>query len=162
MGVTAHWIDPKSLERKSCVLACCPFRDEHTFDRIAEQLACIKEDFRIEGKLAVTVTDNRSSFVKAFRELGMETPCDSDTSGDEEDSASGLGSVECAEIPDVVEDGNNGAIVTTSFHCSAYALRQPHIEPGGLDRRRENAKRPMLHYNEKRHRKILLHLEQFR
>ena len=61
MGATAHWIDPCSLQRKPCVLACRRSRGEHTYDRIAELLICINEDFRIDDKVVVTVTDNGSN-----------------------------------------------------------------------------------------------------
>lgn len=71
MGVTVHWVDSKSLERKSSVLCCRRFESPHTGERIASLLNSIYSEFGIADKILVTVTDNASNFVKAFREFGI-------------------------------------------------------------------------------------------
>lgn len=71
MGVTVHWIDSKTLERKSNVLCCRRFESPHTADRIALLLNSVYKEFGIEDKILVTVTDNASNFVRAFNEFGI-------------------------------------------------------------------------------------------
>ncbi|KAK0153174.1 Zinc finger BED domain-containing protein 1 [Merluccius polli] len=63
IGVTAHWLDPCSFERRSAALACRQLRGSHTFDALAAVLTDIH---------AETTTDNGSNFVKAFRVFGQQ------------------------------------------------------------------------------------------
>lgn len=71
IGVTVHWVDKISLERKSKVLACRRFESPHDAERIADILASIYNEFGISSKIICTVTDNASNFVKAFKEFGI-------------------------------------------------------------------------------------------
>lgn len=48
MGVTVHWIDEDSLERKSASLACRRFRGAHTHDRIAKILHNIYYKYNLD------------------------------------------------------------------------------------------------------------------
>jgi KRAB domain-containing zinc finger protein len=70
LGITVHWIDRDSLERKSACLALRRIRGHHTFDIIAKMLEEIHKEFRIEGKIVRTTTDSGSNFVKAFSVFG--------------------------------------------------------------------------------------------
>lgn len=45
MGVTVHWIEELSLERRSAAIACRRFKSFHTADRIAELLHTIHDEF---------------------------------------------------------------------------------------------------------------------
>lgn len=72
LGVTMHWID-KKFERKSATLACRRFRSSHTAERIAEILRKIHIEYKIDGKIVATVTDNGSNFLKAFTLFGVES-----------------------------------------------------------------------------------------
>ncbi|XP_077270691.1 uncharacterized protein LOC143901934 [Temnothorax americanus] len=75
LGVTAHWIDEKTLDRKSAALACRRFPGTHSFDNIAEMLEGIHTTFGLTcDKIIATVTDNGSNFVKAFQEFGIDDP----------------------------------------------------------------------------------------
>lgn len=69
MGITVHWIDEKTLDRKS--RACRRFESPHTADRIASLLFSIYGEFGIADKIIATVTDNASNFVKAFKDFGI-------------------------------------------------------------------------------------------
>ena len=73
IGLTGHWIDPETLERKSCVLACRCLKGRHTYDVLASQLEDIHTEFQIRSKVSKTTTDNGSNFVKAFSVLLTKT-----------------------------------------------------------------------------------------
>lgn len=66
-GTTAHWIDSKTLSRKSAALSCSRFIVKHTFDAIASTLEQIHVKYGIASKTVLTITDNGANFVKAFR-----------------------------------------------------------------------------------------------
>ncbi|KAJ8390796.1 hypothetical protein AAFF_G00099280 [Aldrovandia affinis] len=72
IGVTAHWIDPDSLQRCSAAPACKQLRDSHTFDVLASALNDIHSEFEIRGKIVRTTTDNGSNFIKAFQVFGED------------------------------------------------------------------------------------------
>lgn len=71
LGVTAHWIDSKTLKHKCAVLSCERFLSPHTNERIAEQLQLVCSTFGVNGKVIATTTDNASNFLKAFRVFGI-------------------------------------------------------------------------------------------
>lgn len=54
-GVTCHWIEPETLERKSAALACEWLTGHHTYEVIATKLAEIHSQFQIQGKVSATV-----------------------------------------------------------------------------------------------------------
>jgi hypothetical protein len=72
LGVTAHWIDPQTLLRSSAALACERMKGRHTYDVIAAALNAVHTAYRINNKVIVTVTDNGSNFVKAFKEYQLD------------------------------------------------------------------------------------------
>ncbi|KAK0042949.1 hypothetical protein Bpfe_027613 [Biomphalaria pfeifferi] len=72
LGATSHWINISSLSRESAALACRRFPGSHTYDRIAELLYDVHENFGISNKVCLTVTDNGSNFVKAFEQFGVK------------------------------------------------------------------------------------------
>ncbi|KAF2894837.1 hypothetical protein ILUMI_11338 [Ignelater luminosus] len=67
LGVTAHWINPSTLERESAALACRRLKGKYTFDVLARQMYSIYLDYSIQNKIVCTKTDNGSKFCKAFR-----------------------------------------------------------------------------------------------
>lgn len=81
IGITCHWIESDTLDRKSAALACERMRGRHTYDVIAAKISQVHSEFQIQGKVSATVTDNGSNFVKAFNEYG-----DSETEDDLEDT----------------------------------------------------------------------------
>lgn len=70
IGVTAHWIEPQTLQRRCAALACKPLNGSHTFTALASALNEIHTEFNIREKITRTTTDNGSNFVKAFRVFG--------------------------------------------------------------------------------------------
>lgn len=71
MGVTVHWVDAITLERRSKVLCCRRFASPHDSERIAELLSSVYDEFNIKSKVICTVTDNAANFVKAFKDFGI-------------------------------------------------------------------------------------------
>ncbi len=72
LGVTVHWIDESTLERKGCCLAIRHITGRHTYDIIAKELEAIHQEFGINEKICFTVTDSGSNFLKAFRHFTLE------------------------------------------------------------------------------------------
>lgn len=66
MGVTIHWIDEETLERRSAALACKKLKGSHTFDVLASALDDLHCRYKIRGKVVKTTTDSGSNFIKAF------------------------------------------------------------------------------------------------
>ena len=70
LGVTSHWLDEETLERKSAALACPRLKGKHTYDVLASKLEDIHTDYDIQAKIVMTTTDSGSNFVKAFSVFG--------------------------------------------------------------------------------------------
>jgi hypothetical protein len=66
LGVTVHWLDPVSLERKGCCLAVRQLFGRHTYDVLAKALESVNNEFQIGDKTCYTVTDSGSNFLKTF------------------------------------------------------------------------------------------------
>uniref|UniRef100_A0A1B6LF16 BED-type domain-containing protein n=3 Tax=Graphocephala atropunctata TaxID=36148 RepID=A0A1B6LF16_9HEMI len=71
LGITCHWIDPDSLERKNIGLSCSRIIGKHTYDILGKAIAEVLLKFKIQNKVVLTVTDSGSNFVKAFKEYGQ-------------------------------------------------------------------------------------------
>ncbi|XP_077558270.1 uncharacterized protein LOC144173863 [Haemaphysalis longicornis] len=75
MGVTAHWIDFDTLERRSAALACKRFIGTHSYDRVADLLLDVYADFNLEtSKIVGTMTDNGSNTAMAKCTLYWDSP----------------------------------------------------------------------------------------
>lgn len=71
LGMTVHWIDSNTFERKSATLACRRFKGSHTFYKVAELIIDIHSEYDLRlAKITKTVTDNGSNMVKAFKVYG--------------------------------------------------------------------------------------------
>lgn len=67
LGMTAHWINPDTLEREQRMLACKRLIGKHTYNNLAKVIQEIHLTFGISDKVVGTTTDNGSNFVKAFK-----------------------------------------------------------------------------------------------
>ncbi|KAI2647136.1 hypothetical protein H4Q32_028534 [Labeo rohita] len=87
IGVTAHWIDEETLERRSAALACQRLKGSHTFDVLAGALDDIHCQYRIRGKVVRTTTDSGSNFIKAFSVFGEQSQTEKAESESDQDSS---------------------------------------------------------------------------
>lgn len=69
LGMTVHWIDNKTLERKSAILSCSRIQGKHSYDVLAQTMFYIQKDYKIAYKIISCTTDNGSNFVRAFTEF---------------------------------------------------------------------------------------------
>ena len=131
-GTTVHWIEASTLCRRSAELGCSRFRGRHTYDAIASTLEQVHVKFGIAGKVVVTITDNGSNFLKAFRLFGT-SPADTEASvQDEADSGeSGEGDnsendVEFTDMQAVMDISNTSAELEYSLpphrSCASHTL----------------------------------------
>ncbi|XP_062264682.1 uncharacterized protein zgc:161969 [Platichthys flesus] len=72
-GMTCHWIDSFSLERKSVALGFARLQGKITYDTIAGRIHDIHVAFNIESKVQITVTDNGSPFTSVFKEFAVDS-----------------------------------------------------------------------------------------
>jgi hypothetical protein len=70
LGTTVHWIDPKTMMRRSACLGATRLKGSHTHKVLARAMYKINKDFGIVKSLVATVTDNSSNFCTAFRVFG--------------------------------------------------------------------------------------------
>lgn len=87
IGVTAHWIDEETLERRSAALACQRLKGSHTFDVLAGALDDIHCQYRIRGKVVRTTTDSGSNFIKAFSVFGEQSQTEEADAESDQDSS---------------------------------------------------------------------------
>ena len=85
LGMTAHWIDQKSLKRQKAAIACVRVIGHHTYDVLAAGIEEIHRKYRLSGKVTATVTDNGSNFVKAFATFARESDEASSHDNEEDD-----------------------------------------------------------------------------
>ena len=127
MGMTAHWIDPSTLQRKKAGLACKRVMGRHTYDVIAAEIEQIHTSYGLSGKVTATVTDNGSNFVKAFQVYQEEqaAPGGSDSGSESEGDANE--DVTFADLHTVLstvdEDGETDTFVLPPHHrCASHTL----------------------------------------
>lgn len=71
-GMTCHWIDPASLERRSAALGFARLRGRVAYDAVAGRIHQIHAAHNIESKVRTTLTDNGSPFVSVFKEFALD------------------------------------------------------------------------------------------
>ncbi|XP_065319150.1 uncharacterized protein LOC135927133 isoform X2 [Gordionus sp. m RMFG-2023] len=70
IGLTAHWLDPLTLKRRSAALALRRIIGRQTYDVLANEIMGIHKFYKIPNKVVKMVTDNGTNFVKAFKVFG--------------------------------------------------------------------------------------------
>ena len=126
IGVAIHWIDSKTLVRKSACLALRRLKGSYTFDVIAQELEKIHKEYRIDGRIVRTTTDSGSNFVKAFTVFGEKTEVnvereeDEDSDLDHED----LSGTEAFDVADTFEQNQDSDEYFLPRHqrCSCHLL----------------------------------------
>lgn len=72
-GYTCHWFT-EDCQRKSVALACKRLFGKHSADLIYDTINNLNSEFGINSSnIVMTVTDNGSNFVKAFKDHGVES-----------------------------------------------------------------------------------------
>lgn len=127
MGITAHWLDEKTLARRSVVLACKRTKDSHTYNKIASELFDCYTEYNVQNKVIKTVTDNASNFVKAFNEYGMDFNVGQhgflDVGEDREgDDDLALDAVNIHDILQGADDDNGNIHLYSHQRCAAHTL----------------------------------------
>lgn len=72
LGVTCHWLDCLTLERRSVCLAIRRIFGKHSYDLLARQLEEVHGEFGLLDNTILTLTDSGSNFLKAFRLFGAK------------------------------------------------------------------------------------------
>lgn len=72
IGMTAHWLSD-DLNRRSACLAIRRVTGSHTYDVIANAINDVHTEFKIAKKVIITITDNGSNFLKAFKVFDSNT-----------------------------------------------------------------------------------------
>lgn len=83
IGVTCHWIDSKTLERKNVGLACSRVLGRHTYEVVGKHISDVLLRFKIQNKVSLTITDSGSNFIKAFKTFGNDNIVEEDEEQDE-------------------------------------------------------------------------------
>lgn len=67
LGVTAHFVDHE-FQLKSVLLECCAFGDSHTSVNLAYQLQQVIDEWNLQGKVLIVISDNAANIKKAIQE----------------------------------------------------------------------------------------------
>ena len=84
-GMTAHWIDPHTLNRHKAAIRCTRTSGRHTYDVLASKIEQAHASYSLAGKVCTVITDNGSNFVKAFTVFSDSTSANCTTEDVEED-----------------------------------------------------------------------------
>ncbi|XP_016662810.1 uncharacterized protein LOC103310757 isoform X1 [Acyrthosiphon pisum] len=121
IGVTVHWLD-SNLERHNKALACRRMLGRHTYDNIAEILDRIVNEFNLQNKITLIVTDNASNFVKAFRIFNENSDITGITTNEDENEEV-VRSVEIFDILDnAIIDHLDSLTLPPHQRCAAHTL----------------------------------------
>ena len=120
LGMTVHWIDPATLERRKAAISCCRVTGRHTYDVLASKIESVHTNYGLLGKITATVTDNGSNFVKAFS-MFQSSPDSMEMTSSlppppsmEDDSEEGmdLGETNFEDMDDLLGKGQNSTKLT--------------------------------------------------
>ena len=121
LGMTVHVVDPDTLLRESFAIACERFSGTHSFDAITEKNQEVHDRFGLDyKKITHTITDNASTFAKAFREFGFKEQSENDDQENSEEE------VNFESINDIVtfngENDEELIALPSQERCFAHTL----------------------------------------
>ncbi|KAF2353120.1 Ribonuclease H-like domain [Trinorchestia longiramus] len=125
LGVTVHWLDPNTRDRKMAVMACERIMGSHTHDALT-QVMNIHRQFGIEDKVTMITTDNAAKLKKTFVQFV------SDLDDHQEEEA-------CSLEPEGLEpaDAPLGELIADSLQCQGNTelefIAFDDMEKGGED-----------------------------
>ncbi len=133
LGVTCHWIDVDTLTRQSAALACRRLLGSHTFDKLAEALTDVFNEFELTvdpNKIVCCVTDNGSNFTKAFSEFGLDYGYSANSDGKEEEAETDEDTIDADGLPfddvdslfDANSDNTTGFVLPPHHRCCSHTL----------------------------------------
>lgn len=70
--MTAHWVNPTDLTRRSAARACRQLGGSHTCDVLATTLSDIHSEYGIRNKAVRKTTNDCSNFLKAFHMFSVD------------------------------------------------------------------------------------------
>jgi len=82
LGMTVHWLDQDEVTRQSACLGVRRIYGSHTYDVLAKAISEMHAEFKISKKVNLTITDNGSNFLKAFKMF--QEPIEQREAADEE------------------------------------------------------------------------------
>ena len=86
LAMTAHVIDPDTLQREFFAIACERFLGTHSFDSIAEKIQELHDKIGLDyKKVTCTIIDNASNFAKTFRKFAFKEQNKNDDQESSED-----------------------------------------------------------------------------
>lgn len=106
IGVTIHWIDRQTLQRRHGVLGCSMVTEAQTHTLIHTVLLDIYNRYNILHKVVSTTTDNGRNFLKAFQVFGEKNeddhlvPFEDDSDEDEDEDEDEVTPVPIADVFD--------------------------------------------------------------
>ncbi|KAE8737098.1 hypothetical protein FOCC_FOCC017444 [Frankliniella occidentalis] len=103
LGVTAHWINPDTMEREGAALALTRLKGSHTHERLAQAMCKVTQNYNLPtSKITRCSTDSASNFKKAFRVFAANAH----TRGGDPDADANANATEEAEEDDLDTDGH--------------------------------------------------------
>lgn len=105
LGVTAHWVNPTDLTRRSAALACRQLRGSHTFDVLATTLNDIHTEYGIRKKVVRTTTDNGSNFLKTFQVFSVDNN-EAEEEGKEDEEGNEMEGVKFVDMTSILDDND--------------------------------------------------------
>ncbi|XP_063220852.1 uncharacterized protein LOC134530157 [Bacillus rossius redtenbacheri] len=118
LGITVHWIDEETIQRKSAMLTIERLVGRHTYDILAAAIHKALREFHIHNKVLACVTDNGSNFVKAFSMFGLHSQTDVKEDKDNDDE------LEIVDVSSILDEGQNEFHYVLPPHqrCAAHTL----------------------------------------
>ncbi|XP_043994868.1 uncharacterized protein LOC122843844 isoform X1 [Gambusia affinis] len=131
LGLTAHWLDPKTRARRHALLAWTRVKGHHSSDVLAQAMLVTHSKFNLQDKVTRTTTDNGKNFVKTFVQFGAEAeflPNIPEAAADSEedwiqDVDPEAGGVEYISVDATLDKSSNlGLKLPTHMKCAAHSF----------------------------------------